>query len=475
MNDINFFLLCVTIVLLIGIMFLLMILIIRRKRQGVSARDLREQLDNRMTVAVEQQQRQIREESEYQQRRMREQLENQQKRIQDHLDHIAGVRLRDQMGNVASEVLQLSTDRLRDENARQFEDMLRPIREKLDEFSSAVRDSYVKDNASRQSLSDQIANLVNLNRTIGEEARELSRALKGDSKVQGDWGEMVLETLLESAGMKRNINYFTQVTTDQTGQRLRSDEGRLQRPDVVVLMPDNHRLVIDSKVSLTAYSRYAAASTEEERAQEGRAHIRSVKKHIDELGCKQYQNSIPNAAEHVLMFMPVEGAYLTAVELDPDLWRYAFERNVVIVSPTHIFSVVQILGQLWRQEKQSRHAEQIAQLGGLLYDRFASFVSEFEAVERQLEQTRKAYDKCRNALTGGPQSVVRRAERLRDLGARTSRRIPQKTLDEALASPSNPSDEGRAGDMLSNPEFNPEIGKVERNFPDLDATDPFLP
>lgn len=342
-----------------------------------------------------------------------------------------------------TELLKEREQEANSQSARQINELLIPLRVKLDEFSSAVREAYVRDNAGRQSLADQIARLMELNMDIGREARNLTSALKGDSKVQGDWGEMVLQTLLESAGLQKDINFFTQVTTDLKGSGLRSDDGRLQRPDVIVLLPDNHKLVIDSKVSLTAYSRYCEADDKSLKDRSLREHLRSVRSHIDELAEKQYHRNIPDSAEHVMMFMPVEGAYFAAMQADSTLWKYAFDRKVVIAAPTHIFSVMQILTQLWRQEKQNRNAEQIARLGGLLYDRFASFANDFEAIERQIGQLGKAYDKCRYSLTQGPRSVVRSAERLRDLGAKTSKRIPTALGDEAEAASvyDNPSPE----------------------------------
>lgn len=336
-----------------------------------------------------------------------------------------------QFESLSSQLLKTQSDCLREENSRQLDSMLSPLRQRLEEFTRSVNDCYVKDNAERKSLSDQILRLMDLNQTIGQEAKNLTQALKGDSKVQGDWGEMVLETLLESAGLEKGINFFTQVGSDASGHALTDAEGRRQRPDVVVKLPDGHSIIVDSKVSLTAYSRYIEATSDEEKLIQGKAHLRSVRKHIDELGDKQYHKQIADAAEHMLMFMPVEGAYFAAMQLDQNLWKYAFDRHVVIVSPTHIFSVMQILAQLWRQDKQNRNAEQIARLGGLLYDRFASFVGELEDIERNLESLHKSYDRAYKTLTGGSQSLLRRAERLREMGAKTSRNVSPRAAADA--------------------------------------------
>ncbi len=379
-----------------------------------------------------------------------------------------------QFENLASQALRKQNDDLREANTRQINELLTPLRTKLEEFSRSVTECYVRENATRQSLSDQLTRLMDLNRTIGEEARALTSALKGDSKVQGDWGEMVLETLLESAGLVKDINFFVQVTKDDTGRVLTDDEGNRQRPDVVVLLPDDHKLVIDSKVSLTAYAQYCDAKDDAAREAAGKRLVRSVKNHIDELSAKRYQERIPNAAEHVLMFMPVEGAYFTAMHLDPELWKYAYDRRVVIVSPTHIFSVMQILAQLWRQDKQNRNAEEIARLGGLLYDRIAGFVAEFENIDKALNQARKAYDKSLRGMTSGSTSIIRTAERLRDLGARTKKRISSKTLAEmALDSlPDNPPSEQPPEEAAEETTENDDPSRIPATQERVDATYP---
>lgn len=326
--------------------------------------------------------------------------------------------------NIAQETLRTSTETLRSDNSRELDSLLTPLREQLGEFRRAVTDSYVKENASRRSLADQIDRLINLNLTIGEEARNLTSALKGNSKVQGDWGEMVLETLLESAGMKKGVNFYTQQGSDASGAALRdADTGRALRPDVVVLLPDDHKLVIDSKVSLTAFSEYHQAPTDELRDRAARRHLSSVRRHVDELAAKKYQNVVKGSAEHVLMFIPNEGAWMLALSLDPDLWKYAYERHVAIVSPTHIFSVMQMTAQLWRLERQNRNAAEIAKLGGLLYDKFVAFTKDFEAVERNLRQVQSSYDECRRHLQSGGTSLASRAERLRELGVKATRRL----------------------------------------------------
>lgn len=337
-------------------------------------------------------------------------------------------RTRLQFKELAGEALRDNSEQLRQRGSEELDAVLGPFREKLEGLRKVVTESYVQENASRRSLSDQVERLMALNRTIGEEARNLTHALKRDPGEQGRWGETVLENLLESAGMRRGCDYEVQVTRDSEGRILRDQEGRLQRPDVVVKLPDAHKIVIDSKVSLTAYLDYTKADNDEERSEAARRHIVSVRAHVDELASKQYQLTIDGALEHMLMFMPNEGAYLAAVDSDPELWNYAYERKVVIVSPAHLFSVMQIISQLWRQEKQNVNAEKIARLGGELYDKLARFAGEFVKIEKELDDARKAYDKAYNHLATGRGNVIRRAQQLRDKGVKTGASLPPQLL-----------------------------------------------
>lgn len=331
-------------------------------------------------------------------------------------------------GRLADEALEENSRRLCDTNATQMESVLSPLRQRLEEFGRSVNEAYVRENATRKSLADQIDRLMQLNMSLGEETRSLASALKGDTRVQGEWGEMVLETLLESAGLKRDVNFFVQVTRDEHGNPLRDDEtGRGLRPDVSVMLPDSHRMIIDSKVSLTAYMEYCGASSDDQRRLAAERHCRSVRRHIDELAAKRYQDRFGDAAGHVLMFIPNEGAYFAAVRHDAGLWRYAYDRRVVVVSPTHLFSVMQIVSQLWRQENQNRNAAEIARLGGLLYDKIAAMAAELENVGTRLNDAMNAHARCRDHLVKGGTSIARRAERMRDLGAKVSRQMPGRT------------------------------------------------
>lgn len=327
--------------------------------------------------------------------------------------------------SLSQQILSHNSSRLKAENSEQISQMLNPLKTRIEEFSKAVTDSYIKENAQRQSLTDRIERLSLLNQTLSEDAKNLTDALRGNSKIQGDWGETILQTLLEQAGLKKDINFTLQVSRDDAGAALRDEDGKLRRPDVVVHLPEDRNIIIDSKVSLRSYADYISADSEEQRRESAKRLIQSVKRHIDELHAKRYDKLIKNSAEHVLMFIPNEGAYFVAMDKDLELWRYAFERKIVIVSPTHLFSVMQLVEQLWRSEKQNRNAAEIAALGGHIYDKIATFTQEFESIQKGIRSTETAWENCMRHLTSGNTSVIARTNRLKELGAKTSKHLPK--------------------------------------------------
>ena len=334
-----------------------------------------------------------------------------------------------QFNVLASDVLKRNSESLKEANSEQIDALLRPLKENIESFKKTISEGYVKESSSRKLLEVQIERLVKLNETIGEEARNLTSALKGNSKVQGDWGEMILETLLENAGLERGINFETQLTRDSGGNVLKNDEGKLLRPDVLIKLPDNHSIIVDSKVSLTAFVDYCNAEDENVRIVAGKKHLQSVYAHIDELYAKMYQNNLKGAADYVMMFIPNESAYIAAVQLDINLWKYAYERGVIIVSPTHLFSVMSIVSQLWRQDKQNRNAMLIAERGGKLYDKLVLFMDSFEKVGKSIDDAMTSYNKSFNQLRTGKGNVLRQAEDMKNLGAKASKSLPERLSD----------------------------------------------
>lgn len=320
-------------------------------------------------------------------------------------------------------------DRISRQSNREMESVVEPLRRHLENFDRLMRESADRENSARAQLKGQIDSLIALNQSIGEEARQLTQALKGNSKVQGDWGEMQLTTLLESAGLEPGIHFRTQVTRDEAGRVIRNEEGGDLRPDVIVNLPDDKKLIIDSKVSLTAYAEYAAAEDTARRRAAAKRHLDSVKRHVRELSAKHYPDNINGACDQSLMFLPLEGAFTLAVSMDADLLRFAASRKVAIVTPVHLYSVVQLAAQLWRQDAQDRNTLEIAQAGGRLYDKLAIFLETFDKVGESLRRSQEQFEQARKQISTGKGNLLSRAEKLRTLGAKTTRQLPPSQDD----------------------------------------------
>ncbi len=358
---------------------------------------------------------------------LEQRLESQQAEMEARMERRA-IELRRQaameFSALAAEALQRETASLHNGNRADIDAILSPLRERLAEFQKTVSETYVRENASREALTARIDTLARANARIGDEARRLSNALKGDTRLQGRWGETVLQQLLEHAGLTEGIHFESQAA-QIGGKALRSDEGRDMRPDMVLLLPGAHRVVVDAKTSLTDYLAYAGADDEAMADECLKRHVASVRKHVRELAEKQYHRLIPGALEHTLMFMPNDASFLAAMKGDTSLCDFALRNNVVIVSPAHLLSVVQLISQLWRVENQNRNADAIAEAGGKLYDKVASFLEDFSKINRNIQAASRAYESSLKQLTGGSQSISARAERLRDMGAKMTRRIPE--------------------------------------------------
>lgn len=331
--------------------------------------------------------------------------------------------------NLANDILRQNTADLKSQNEERLRELLNPLKTNIDEFRKTVSDTYNTEARERFSLSERIKELVDLNQSISRQARELSEALRGDSKVQGDWGEMVLESILEKSGLIKGEEYFTQATTDADGNTLRNDDGSLLRPDVVVKYPDGRFVVIDSKVSLTAFVDYANAENPELRDGAALRHVRSVKRHIDELARKRYQEYVGEAKlDFVMMFIPNEPAYIAAMRLEPSLWQEAYDRNVLIVSPTHLVSGLKLIAQLWSRDRHTKNAITIAEEAGKMLDKFSDFTKDMEKIEKALGSTRKAYDDAMTKLTNGTGNLITRAGNLQKLGVKASKQLAASML-----------------------------------------------
>ena len=323
---------------------------------------------------------------------------------------------------IANTIFDEKSKVMRENNRTQLGDILTPFKSDLEHLKKTINDCYIGEMSEVKSLKEQVKDLTDLNNTIGREAKELTMALKGNSKVQGDWGEMLLKQLLEKSGLEEGVNYVLQATENEDGSKIKSEEGGQLRPDAIFNLPEGKSLIIDSKVSLTAYTDYINASVEEQPAKLA-AHLRSVKLHIDELARKEYPKYVKNSADFVMMFVPNEGAYLAALNADKDLWESAYNRHIVIISPTHLISVLKLMYQLWIRDKQTKNALKIADETGKLYDKFVGFVSDLEEVGKHIDKASAVYEEAHKKLSSGKGNLLSRVEGIKELGIKTSKQL----------------------------------------------------
>ena len=326
--------------------------------------------------------------------------------------------------DVAKELLAEQSRTMRETNELRMSEIVKPLTQNLESLKRSI-DGYKTEQVSyAAALKQQIKDLSDMNRNIGQEAKELTLALRGDSKVQGDWGEMMLKQILDMSGLQEGVNYETQMTREADGTVLKTDDGARMRPDVVFFMPDNKRLIIDAKTSLSAYVDYVNASDDDTRSDALRRHLLSVRKHVDELANKNYQ-SIKDSADFVMMFIPNEPAYMLAMSSDASLWEYAYKRQVVMVSPSHLISVVKLISQLWARDNQSKNAIAIAEEAGKMYDKLVGFIADLDAVGKALENAQKAHSDAKKKLFDGRGNLVGRAQKVKELGAKASKLLPE--------------------------------------------------
>lgn len=339
-----------------------------------------------------------------------------------------------QFKSLAADIFSSQSEKFKEANETRLSEILNPLKEDIKDFKRRVDDTYMNSSKERTLLGEQMKRLMELNMSIGKEARDLTEALSGNTKVQGDWGEMVLETILVKSGLVEGENYFVQRTKNDDGTQIKNDDNGRLRPDVVVALPDKKCIVIDSKVSLTAYVNYINADNDDDRQRFGKAHLLSVRSHLKELGTKRYQDFVvvgnDDRIDYVLMFIPNEHAYMAAMTLDNNLWMEAYEKRVVIISPAHVISTLRLIAQLWTRDKQTKNALKIAEEGGKLYDKFVGFVNDMQTVEQSLGKASEAYASAMSKLHTGRGCIVSKVENLKKLGAKTSKTLPSDMLPE---------------------------------------------
>lgn len=353
-------------------------------------------------------------------------LEEQRLAMQEKLNLLE--QAREQMSasfkSLATEILEDKSKRFTEQNSANLGQLLNPLKEQLKDFHKVVIDTYDKESRERGLLKHEIEALKNLNQQIGEDALNLTRALKGESRVQGAWGELILERLLEASGLQKGREYETQVA-------LQDNDGGRPRPDVIIRLPEGRDLIIDAKVSLTAYERYCSASEDGEREQHLMQHLNSIRTHVKALSKRSYSH-LPgiNSLEFVFMFIPVEAAFIEAVRHDNDLCNFSTQQQIIIVTTSTLLATLRTVGSLWRFEERNRHAMEIADRAGKLYDKFVGFVEDMEKVNNELKGAQSVLDNAFGKLKGHG-GLVSQVQKLKDLGAKASKSLSAKLLQEA--------------------------------------------
>lgn len=325
--------------------------------------------------------------------------------------------------NLSNRIFKTHSTDFRETSSRNLNDLLNPLKEKLQSFEKKVEETHDLETRHRESLKTEVSKLFELNQRISKEAQNLTHALKGDVKTMGNWGEVVLDRILEQCGLEEGTMYVKQMS-------LKNDEGSRLQPDVVILMPDNKNIIIDSKVSLLAYERAVNADNDEDRARAIREHIVSVQNHIKLLSSKNYQLLEGlDTPDFVLLFIPVEASFSLAIREDIQLFDLAWKNRIVIVGPSTLLATLKTIQSIWKTEKQTRNANEIAKVGNLLFDKFVGFIEDLEKIGKSMNITQNAYHDAIGKLSTGKGNLVRQANRLRELGVKSSKTIPEKFLD----------------------------------------------
>ena len=354
---------------------------------------------------------------------LREQQDSHQQRLND----LQGSRdeLRAQFAELAGKIFDEREQRFAETSNERLGQLLDPLKERIQSFEKRVEESYQQESRERFSLGKELERLQQLNLRLSDEATNLTRALKGQ-KTQGNWGELILERVLEHAGLEKGREYQTQVS-------LKGPDGERFQPDVLIMLPGDKQVVVDSKVSLTAYQQYVAADDEVIGQAALKQHVLSLRNHVKGLAGKDYKRLEGlHSLDFVLLFVPIEAAFSAALQAEPNLFQEAFDRHIVIVSPTTLLATLRVIDSLWKQERQSQNAREIAERAGWLYDKFVLFIQDLDEVGNRLQQLDKAYSAARNKLTDGRGNLVSRTEQLRLLGARASKSLPADLLERAM-------------------------------------------
>lgn len=333
-------------------------------------------------------------------------------------------RLTTEFENIATKVLRQRQEDFTQQSSKQIGDILLPLNERIKDFREQVSNAFNQETREKASLQAELKQLIELNQTLSKDATSLTQALKGDVKKQGNWGEFILEKVLEASGLRKGVEYDREVVVHGV-------EGDTLRPDVIIRMPDNKHIIVDSKVSLVAYEQLQHAENEEQYKTLLKAHTESLKQHVKELYDKQYQRATGlNTPDFVLMFVPIEASYSVAIQADSTLYDYALERKIVIVSPTTLLATLHTISYVWKQDNQSKNAQEIARLAGAMYDKLCGMLEDFQKVQKSLDAAQKTYDEAYKKLSEGKGNVLVTADKIRELGAKASKILPQSADTE---------------------------------------------
>jgi DNA recombination protein RmuC len=332
--------------------------------------------------------------------------------------------------NIANRILETKSEKFTELNKANLNSILEPLGKNITEFKTKVEEVYQKESEQRFSLGERVKELADLNKKISEEANNLTRALKSESKTQGGWGEMILENILQRSGLVKDREYFMEHQLyDEQGNPMRSEaEDKKMRPDAVIKYPDNRHVIIDSKVSLNAFTRAVDATDEVTRINELNDHVAAIKKHIQLLSAKGYDD-YNKTLDFVMMFIPSEPAYIAALQADPELWNFAYDRRILLLSPTNLITSLKLIVDLWKREYQNQNANEIAERGAKLYDKFVGFISNLQDVGEHLQKAQNRYSDAYKQLSTGNDNLVSQATKLKELGIKTKKSIPGEILN----------------------------------------------
>lgn len=337
-----------------------------------------------------------------------------------------------QFQNLANQILEEKSSKFTESNKTNIEALLKPLGENINSFKKKVEETYEKESRQKLSLEEQIKNLSQQSNKISAEANNLASALKGQTKRQGNWGEMILETILQNSGLLKDIHYRRE-------ENFRNEDGKNFRPDFIITLPDSKLVVVDSKTSLIAYEKFCSAENEALQNLAMKEHLDSIYKHIDELSAKKYDD-LDGALDFTFMFIPVEPAYLAAIQADANLWSYAYKKRILLISPTNLIACLKLISELWRREDQNKNRDEILRQAGNLHDKFVGFVESLERVGKQIGSAQEAYETAIGQLREGKDNLIAKVEKLKELGVKThksltnNKKISPKLLPSEMTS-----------------------------------------